>query len=113
MGVVPLYFVLIKFRKGIHQKTFTPIKHSPMKHIMTLSILSLLILFTACKKDTGSINPTPGPGSPGNGSQNPPDPSTFHVIKVKATIKIGDVIYDSIPAIVELTSWDSTNGLHQ
>jgi hypothetical protein len=80
-----------------------------MKKILTLSALSLLTLLTTCRKENVSANP----GSPGNDNPNPTDSARVHTIKVQAVIKIGDVLYDSIPASVQLISWDSSDAVYQ
>lgn len=80
-----------------------------MKQILTLSALTLLTLLTACRKENVPANP----GTPGNDNPNPTGPARVHVLKVQAAIKIGDVLYDSIPASVQLTSWDSSNAIYQ
>lgn len=56
---------------------------------------------TACKKDD---LPTPMPPAP---------PTGEYAIKVKAAITVGDVVYDSIPATLTISSWDRTGVMHQ
>ncbi len=51
----------------------------------------------------GSFNlPPEGPGDPVPGLQ-------YYTVKVKATVKIGDIIYDSIPGSLMLATWDANN----
>ena len=44
---------------------------------------------------------------PGGTTPPPVDPSPFVKIKIKAAIKIGDIIYDSIPAAFTWITWDA------
>ncbi|MBC6491343.1 hypothetical protein ACFSQD_13715 [Flavihumibacter stibioxidans] len=62
-----------------------------------LCLYATTMLFTACKKDDQPVPQTPGP-------------EQYFAIKVKASITIGDIKYDSIPANFKITSWDK-NGL--
>jgi hypothetical protein len=55
---------------------------------------------TACKKDDTSAPP-------------PPPPTGEYAVKVRASITIGEVVYDSIPASVTITSWDQSGVAHQ
>lgn len=80
--------------------------------IITMLIISLTIFFGSCKKDA------PEPTKPGTGTpQRPtepgnPDNSTF-LVKVKAAITVGNILYDSIPAIITVKSWDVNNVVHE
>lgn len=56
---------------------------------------------TACKKDD---LPTPMPPAP---------PTGEYAVKVKTVITVGDVLYDSIPATLTISSWDRTGVMHQ
>jgi hypothetical protein len=56
---------------------------------------------TACKKDKNDL---PAP---------PPPPQGDYAVKVKAAITVGDVVYDSIPATISITSWDRSGMQHQ
>lgn len=79
-------------------------------------ILVVITLLASCSKkeipvpvNQGPVNnPVPNTPQPGGG-QNQPLRLT---IKVQAVIKIGDIIYDSIPASFTLTSYDSANQPH-
>lgn len=78
--------------------------------------LVLAVMLTACKKE--SISPDggiPGGGSAKPGNQNPGQnkPDSGYKVKVKATITIGDIMYDSIPASLQIATWDTNNVLHQ
>lgn len=80
-------------------------KHlKPTKMRKVLSKLTLLLAIstatlTACKKDRESVPPPPPTGN--------------YAIKVKASVTVGDVVYDSIPATITIASWDSKGTLHQ
>lgn len=79
-----------------------------MKFFLT-SLLAVALLFSACKKeDAGS-----GPQKPGNNNPPPNKPDTGYIVKVKAVIGIGDIVYDSLPASLQIISWDSNNVVHQ
>jgi hypothetical protein len=72
-------------------------------------LAAALIAFAACNKKDSLIN-KPTPPSP-----VPPaveDTSTFN-LKLKAEIKVGDVMYDSIPASLTIISIDSQQVSHQ
>lgn len=67
-------------------------------------------ILTSCKKE-------PIPGRPidpshNNPRPNPPSQATY-MVKVKAVINIGTITYDSLPAELEITSWDSSGAEHQ
>ena len=84
-----------------------------MSQFKTLSISLLSVLFfIACSKNT--LEPA-APGNPGNQNPNPGSSSgdSSYVLRVKAEITIGDIVYDSIPATLEIKSWDSSNVLYQ
>ena len=79
-----------------------------------LVITSLLLLtFTACTKKDIITRPVPIPDqedSTGN-PRNPPAPpvQTQFAVSLKAFVEVGSVMYDSIPANITVTSWDSAN----
>lgn len=73
-----------------------------MKHFfraMLCLTVAASFLFTACKKDD---QPVP----------QVPQPEQYFTIKVKASITVGDIVYDSIPGDFTITSWDK-NGIKQ
>ena len=78
-----------------------------MNLILRYAVLILAVMISACKKEDIAHDPHPG----GNGSNQNPD-STYKV-KVKAAITIGDILYDSIPANLQIISWDSNNVIHE
>ena len=90
---------------------------------MAISVMTItMMIFTACSKDglTGRpANPgNPGPNNPGPNNPDPNNPGnhnpdSIYVIKVKAAITIGGILYDSIPASIQVTSWDSSNNAYQ
>jgi hypothetical protein len=63
----------------------------------------LLASITACKKD----------GHPGQDAPPPLDQQASVKVKVRAAIKIGQVLYDSVPAHFKITSWDKSGAPHQ
>lgn len=67
---------------------------------MLCPVVAVSLLFTACKKDD---QPVP----------QVPDPEQYVTIKVKASIKIGDVLYDSIPGDFTIMSWDKNGVKHE
>lgn len=73
-------------------------------------VISTLTILISCNKD-GLVD-KPRPGNPG-GNPGPGNPDSGYLVKVKATITIGDILYDSIPAELQITSWDSNNISHQ
>lgn len=76
-----------------------------MQPFMTLALLGFL--FACTKPDV--IRPTdPSPVGGGSGGQHAPTLT----IQVKAVIKIGEVVYDSIPAKLTVTSYDNTGQAH-
>ena len=83
--------------------------------IITMLIISLTIFFGSCKKDAPEpVKPTnPGTGTP----QRPSDPgtpdNTMFLLRVKAAITVGNVLYDSIPATITVRSWDVNNVVHE
>lgn len=84
------------------------------KSIQVISTVLLLIslLISCTKKDIpvpvnpGPVNNPPQQGGGGN------DQTENMNIKVQAVIKIGDIIYDNIPATFTLTSYDSNMQAH-
>lgn len=82
-----------------------------MKGVWIIYIL-VGLLASCSKKDlpipTGPVH-HPVPNPPQDGGQ--PQAQTL-TIKVQAVIKIGDIVYDHIPASFTLTSFDSTNQPH-
>lgn len=79
----------------------------------------LFALFTACSKEI----PTRIPPKENDGPVNKPDttlnpgkvplPADSVDIRIRASVKIGTLTYDSIPSILSLTSWDSNLVAHQ
>lgn len=64
-----------------------------------LFALTLTVLIS-CKKDDVPAPP-------------PPPPTGDFAVKVKASITVGDVVYDSIPATATITTWDRSGVQHQ
>jgi hypothetical protein len=90
-----------------------------LKRFLTYATFASIWFFMACEKvvteATGSIDPGNG-NSNGNGNgngNNNGNADSVYVLKVKAVIGIGDIIYDSIPASLDIISWDSNNVSHQ
>ncbi len=61
--------------------------------VMQLTVVAVLL--TGCSKQDDIVIPTPAPPVQG-----------YFTVKLKAAITVGDVLYDSIPAIFTITSWD-------
>lgn len=78
-----------------------------------IALLALFGLLSACHKPDIFL-PGNGGGKPGNGgTNNPGNPIPEYVVNVKAVIGIGSIVYDSIPATLFITSWDSNNVVHE
>ncbi len=97
---------------------------------LSLIIAFMALLLASCVKDRGDIFQGPGHGQnppvedsvdtvdtipPGN--QPPTDPIGDSAardlkIKLRAVMKIGDVVYDSIPASLTIRSWDSAGQMY-
>jgi hypothetical protein len=90
-----------------------------MKRLSNLSLYLLLLtiaFLSSCKKDPDLSRPG-NPTDPGQHDPNPnpnpvPNPVTTYKVKVKAVMQIGDITYDSLPALLEITSWDSSQTAH-
>ncbi|HEY0066011.1 MAG TPA: hypothetical protein VGB46_01570 [Flavisolibacter sp.] len=91
-----------------------------MKKITTLAVYVLIVMaaiLTSCKKEPLSGHPRPG--KPADTSHNNPGPNPVppaqatYMVKVKAVINIGTITYDSLPAELEITSWDSAGAEHR
>lgn len=67
-------------------------------------LTAVAILSTACSKKSDISNPQPSPVPI-------PVESSFSV-RVKAVITVGDVVYDSIPAMFTITTWDVNGVAH-
>lgn len=91
-------------------------KMSILTLLQKLMILIILgILFSCSKPDVvWPVDPPPVGGGVGNGGQQPQEPQRPETmtIKVKAVIKIGKVVYDSIPARLTVTTYDKTGNVH-
>ena len=87
--------------------------------VLALQAFAVILLFTACSKDVLDRIPGKDPDGPGNKPDttlNPgprPVPVDSFELKVKAVINVGSITYDSIPAILYFTSWDSNMVVHQ
>jgi len=90
-------------------------------NLMTMAAMAFMMIFTSCSKDDltgppskpGDQGPNnPGPNNPGPNNPGNENPDSTFVLKVKAVFSIGEIIYDSIPASVQLTSWDSSNSVY-
>jgi hypothetical protein len=88
-----------------------------MKKLFTpaVTFLMLVSLFVSCSKDGVEYIPKPVPGQepkPNPNPQTPPDTTnkTF-VIGLRTEIKVGNVMYDSIPSSLMIRSWDSAQQL--
>ncbi len=80
--------------------------------ITILKVLILVLAMTACnKRDVFTpTKPVPGPGQPtqqpGNGGDGNQEDSLI-TIQVRAVIRIGEITYDSVPARLNIISWDN------
>lgn len=80
-----------------------------MKHriqtVMMFLLLALTVL-TACEKKDYLPTPPPAPKDPGTPSGNNGQPATDSaVLRLKMAIKVGEVLYDSIPFSATITSF--------
>lgn len=66
--------------------------------------LVAIILLSSCKKERLTQSPPPNPV--------PPLTDSFFSVRLKAVIKVGDVVYDSIPARFTITMWDVNGVAH-
>lgn len=91
-------------------------------NLMAIAAIAFSVIFTSCSKDDltgppskpGDQGPNnPGPNNPGPNNPGNENPDSFFVLKVKAAISIGGILYDSIPASLQVTSWDSSNNAYQ
>jgi len=86
------------------------------KNLVALIAITAITFLTACTKENLPGNPT-GPQNPGQDTVPndpvPGNPDSIYLVKVKAVITIGDINYDSIPSVLEVSSWDSSNTMHQ
>ena len=100
-----------------------------MKKINRLFALAVafLVVFTSCSKEV--LDKFPGHGNGGNGHEQPRDTTKVPVpggpgvpgkpvadsvsFQVKAAIQVGQYMYDSIPAILRVQTWDSSMVMHE
>lgn len=75
---------------------------------VSIVILMISLLFSCTKKDVAV--PVNQPNTPHQGGGQPQQQPLK--IKVQAIIKIGDIVYDQIPASFTLTSYDSSMQPH-
>lgn len=81
---------------------------------IALYALGITLLLTSCKKEVDLPIPQkpgskPVPDSIVNRPPvTPPVPDTLVTVRIKAAISIGGIVYDSIPAMATITTWDST-----
>jgi len=82
------------------------------QHRITAVWLVIMIIATlaSCTKRDLPL-PIPNPNQPHQGGGGQQQPQVLK-IKVQAIIKIGDIVYDSIPASFTLTSYDSSMQPH-
>ena len=88
-----------------------------MKKLLTPAIyfLMMLTVLVSCSKNGSDYIPTPVPGEepkPNPIPQNPADTaSKTFAINIRTEIKVGNVVYDSIPSSLMIRSWDSAQQL--
>lgn len=75
---------------------------------VSMIIIMIALLLSCTKKDIPVPVKQPNPPQQGGGHQQP---QTL-TIKVQAIIRIGDIVYDNIPASFALTSYDSSMQPH-
>lgn len=85
------------------QLCFSNIYEIMKSNLLTATLLAITLL-SSCKKERLSQNPLPNPVPL-------PTESSFSV-RVKAVLKVGDVVYDSIPAMFTITTWDADGVAH-
>ena len=78
-----------------------------MNLVLTYAVLIIAVMVSACQKEDIRHDPDSG------GSGNNQNPDSIYKVKVKAAITIGDIMYDSIPASLQIISWDSNNVMHE
>jgi hypothetical protein len=82
---------------------------------MILGLSVLIAIISSCAKEV----PITGPGKPyGHGKgpvTNIPDPLTENIflVRIKPVITIGSIVYDNIPASLQVISWDSLEVEHK
>ena len=74
----------------------------------TLSIHTMQVLRIASGDQAEHFGYPAGSFTTPGGNPPPVDPSPFVKIKVKASIKIGDIVYDSIPTVFTWITWDAS-----
>jgi hypothetical protein len=91
-------------------------------NLMAIAAIAFTVIFTSCSKEDITAPPSkpgdqgpnnPGPNNPGPNNPGNENPDSIFVLKVKAAISIGGILYDSIPASLQVTSWDSSNNAYQ
>lgn len=75
---------------------------------VSMTIMMVALLLSCTKKDIPVPVTQPNPPQHGGGQQQPQNLT----IKVQAMIKIGEIVYDNIPANFTLTSYDSNMQPH-
>jgi hypothetical protein len=84
-----------------------------IKTSITFLLLALTVL-TACEKSDYIPAPPSAPEVPGKPSGNNGQPATDStVLRLKMAIKIGDVLYDSIPFTASITSFNGSTQVAQ
>ena len=73
-----------------------------MNLVLMYAVLIIAVMVSACKKEDIKHNPNPGE-----------NPDGIYKVKVKAAITIGDIMYDSIPASLQVISWDNNDVMHE
>jgi hypothetical protein len=73
------------------------------KTIVQPGLIAVIVVMTlnSCRKDT-IAEPVPGN-----------QPQETIAVKLQAVIRIGSIIYDSVPAMFTISSWDSGNNIHR
>lgn len=81
-----------------------------MKKISLKVVTSLALLLAACAKESEEL-PVPHNGTGDKPVEIPA--ANGNVLKVKTVITVGKVVYDSIPSVLKVISWDSTQVPHE
>lgn len=102
--VVSVILFLIESRKSERQTTQVTGVPRSTKAVHQLRVLvPAILIFCSCNK--GGVQQPSG----GTNNQNPDQTGAKLEVKLQAVIRVGTIMYDSIPAQFIITSWDANN----